>query len=258
MRRWFSSGSALDYRFLKRVESGRFGEPSFSIQLTNPQGNSVSPFHGINLPKLETRIASKLLFPFVCEIPRESTAKMEVQLNEKFNPIKQDYKNNGKEPRFLPIKPLFNYGMIPQTFADPLIPCSHCGLPGDGDAIDAIEVSKSTKSTHLEVGSVIPVRVLGSLCFIDNNEADWKILVSADQDDDSDGPLNEDCLMHIFHFFENYKGPNSGNYFHSNRKLFSLEDTMHLLQKANDNYNKLVHHPGSNTRTDIWLDETTA
>jgi inorganic pyrophosphatase len=54
------------------------------------------------------------------EIPRDTTAKMEVATNEKDNPIKQDVKENKEtgDPylRHYMLNPCFNYGMIPQTW----------------------------------------------------------------------------------------------------------------------------------------------
>ena len=75
-------------------------------------------------------------FNFVCEIPKDTSAKMEVatvrlttlqprprshaacQLQkEESNPIKQDIKKD--KLRFYPYNILWNYGMLPQTWEDP-------------------------------------------------------------------------------------------------------------------------------------------
>ena len=58
----------------------------------------------------------------IVEVPRWSNAKMEINLTEKFNPIKQDIKKG--KPRFVancfPHKGyIWNYGAIPQTWEDP-------------------------------------------------------------------------------------------------------------------------------------------
>ena len=61
-------------------------------------------------------------FNMIVEVPRWSNAKMEINLTEKFNPIKQDIKKG--KPRFVancfPHKGyIWNYGAIPQTWEDP-------------------------------------------------------------------------------------------------------------------------------------------
>ena len=56
---------------------------------------------------------------FICEIPKESSAKMEVSTQEKLNPIKQDIKKGAL--RFYPYNINWNYGLLPQTWEDPAI-----------------------------------------------------------------------------------------------------------------------------------------
>ena len=57
------------------------------------------------------------LLNFVCEIPKESAAKMELATDEVSNPIKQDIKKGNL--RFYPYNINWNYGMLPQTWEDP-------------------------------------------------------------------------------------------------------------------------------------------
>lgn len=54
---------------------------------------------------------------FICEIPKESSAKMEVATKEERNPIKQDIKKGNL--RFYPYNINWNYGLLPQTWEDP-------------------------------------------------------------------------------------------------------------------------------------------
>merc|ERR1711968_344457 len=54
---------------------------------------------------------------FICEIPKETSAKMEVATDEPKNPIKQDTKKG--KLRFYPYNINWNYGLIPQTWEDP-------------------------------------------------------------------------------------------------------------------------------------------
>lgn len=199
----------------------------------------VSPWHDIQLPKLDT---SDIYLPFVCEIPMGTSAKMEVNLKEKFNTITQDVENG--EPRLLPIKTRFNYGMLPQTYESPQRPCHVSGFFGDGDPVDMVDISSSSSSSTADVGSVFAVKLLGSFCFIDGQRADWKVIVSRNFSDSPTGSLEE-----IFSFFENYKGPDSGNYIFDNRKLFSPEETLQVIREAHESYKQLFRY----VNPPIWL-----
>lgn len=54
---------------------------------------------------------------FLCEIPKETSAKMELATDEVRNPIKQDTKKG--KLRHYPYNINWNYGMLPQTWEDP-------------------------------------------------------------------------------------------------------------------------------------------
>ena len=54
---------------------------------------------------------------FLCEIPKETSAKMELATDEIRNPIKQDTKKG--KLRHYPYNINWNYGMLPQTWEDP-------------------------------------------------------------------------------------------------------------------------------------------
>jgi inorganic pyrophosphatase len=54
---------------------------------------------------------------FLCEIPKETSAKMELATDEIRNPIKQDTKKG--KLRHYPYNIHWNYGMLPQTWEDP-------------------------------------------------------------------------------------------------------------------------------------------
>lgn len=218
----------VDLRSVTRSSVGRIGEPDFRLFFHSRDGRPMSPWHDIPVPSLTRKDE---WFPFVCEIPKGHTEKMEVNLSEKFNPIAQDVKNG--KPRYLPIKPRFNYGMMPQTFETPKKKCLVTGLFGDGDPIDVVDIS----STAQPLGSIIPVKLLGSFCFVDSGEADWKIIVASNQNDE----INSEILKVMFGFFENYKGPNSGNYIFDDKRLFSVTETIDILRQANENYQELLN-----------------
>jgi inorganic pyrophosphatase len=77
----------------------------------NTKGAVVSAWHDIPL------YAGDGLLHFVCEIPKETSAKMELATDETSNPIKQDIKKG--KLRFYPYNIHWNYGMLPQTWEDP-------------------------------------------------------------------------------------------------------------------------------------------
>ena len=84
-----------------KTASGRFHVPEFpqpsSDLISTPPPSppsQISPWHDIPLS------AGPGLFHMVCEIPRETSAKMEVATNEPLTPIKQDTKKG--KLRFYP------------------------------------------------------------------------------------------------------------------------------------------------------------
>lgn len=111
-------------------------------------------------------------YNMVCEIPRFTRAKMEIEWKLPYQPIKQDLTADGR-PREYQLSPMpFNYGALPQTWEDPNHQCEHTGHNGDDDPLDVIDIGHATAST----GLVYRVKVLGVLGMIDQNETDWKII----------------------------------------------------------------------------------
>jgi len=81
--------------------------------------------------------------------------------------------------RDLPTPTPFNYGMLPRTVEDageawaggaddPLL----AGARGDGDPVDAVELSASP----LPLGAVTRVRIVAALAMLDGGELDWKVV----------------------------------------------------------------------------------
>uniref|UniRef100_A0A383VCA3 inorganic diphosphatase n=1 Tax=Tetradesmus obliquus TaxID=3088 RepID=A0A383VCA3_TETOB len=108
---------------------------------------------------------------FICEIPKETSAKMEVATDEPSTPIKQDTKKG--KLRFYPYNINWNYGLLPQTWEDP----SHKnedlgGVAGDNDPVDVVEIG----SAQLKMGGVYRVKPLGVYAMIDDGELDWKVI----------------------------------------------------------------------------------
>ncbi|GJX36684.1 paired amphipathic helix protein Sin3-like protein 2 isoform X3 [Tanacetum coccineum] len=110
-------------------------------------------------------------FNFIVEIPKESSAKMEVATDEIWTPIKQDTKKG--KLRYYPYNINWNYGLLPQTWEDP----SHAnpevdGAFGDNDPVDVVEIGESRG----KVGQLMKVKPLGVLAMIDEGEFDWKVI----------------------------------------------------------------------------------
>jgi 3'-phosphoadenosine 5'-phosphosulfate synthase len=148
---------------------GKYGTKTFKLY-TTIQDRIVSPWHDI---PLFAGSKGENLYNMVVEIPMYSTAKMEVMKDEPDNPIMQDTKND--LPRYYTYGvPFFNYGLFPQTWEDTTHVDSVTGAKGDGDPIDVIEVGAGGP---LAMGSVVPVKILGSMELIDEGETDHKIIV---------------------------------------------------------------------------------
>jgi len=134
-------------------------------------GKVVSPFHDIPCWADDAHTIVNM----VCEVPRWSNAKMEVNKEEAFNPICQDHKKG--KPRFVkncfPHKGyIWNYGCIPQTWENPEVADGHTGEKGDNDPIDICEIGEQVAT----IGQVKQVKILGVMAMIDEGETDWKVI----------------------------------------------------------------------------------
>ncbi|KAJ8599325.1 hypothetical protein CTAYLR_005348 [Chrysophaeum taylorii] len=142
------------------IAHGTYGTSDYALFLTLA-GKQVSPWHDIPL----TSYGGGGQYNMVTEIPMYTTAKMEVTKDKWFNPIMQDTNKDGSPRYYTYGTPFFNYGLLPQTWEDP-------ATGGDDDPLDVIEVGDGP----LDMGSVTPVVVLGSLHLIDEGEDDHKII----------------------------------------------------------------------------------
>jgi len=129
-------------------------------------GKKISPLHDIPLFADQ----EKKIFNYVCEIPRDTQAKLEITMGEDLNPIKQDIK--GGKLRYVAYKYPWNYGAFPQTWEDPTVKCEDTDAFGDKDPLDCVEIGSAVGQR----GTVRQVKVLGTLALIDEGETDWKII----------------------------------------------------------------------------------
>lgn len=99
-----------DYEYI-----GMQGSPdTFEFRIFNYTADKdtvLSAWHDIPL------YAGQGLLNFLCEIPKETSAKMELATDETRTPIKQDTKKG--KLRHYPYNINWNYGMLPQTWEDP-------------------------------------------------------------------------------------------------------------------------------------------
>jgi 3'-phosphoadenosine 5'-phosphosulfate synthase len=164
--------------------TGQYGTTDYRLSVHH-DGKLVSPWHDIALEP------SSGVYHFVVEIPMYSTAKMEMNKEEKHNPIMQD--TSAGAPRYYHYgAPMFNYGFLPQTWESNRKKDSTTGRLGDNDPIDAIEIGPGA----LDMGSVHRVKILGSLALIDGGETDHKVVVIRDTDPLFDSVDDVDELDH--------------------------------------------------------------
>ncbi len=156
------------------IPRGQLGTVSFELK----QKHDDSFWHDI--PMLPSGQTSENVINFIVEIPMYMTAKMEVQKTKKGNVITQDTNKDGSPRYYTYGTPFFNYGLIPQTWEDPSL-LSAQGYGGDNDPLDVMEIG----SGPLEMGSINPCRVLGSLELIDEGETDHKIICITLSDPDA-------------------------------------------------------------------------
>lgn len=155
----------------KIVIEGELGTPEYRMHFKNAFGKPMSPWHDIRLQTAQYGIVNAVI-----EIPKMTTAKMEIATHEENNPIAQDIKKGKVRNYHGPI--FWNYGMLPQTWEDPNVTHSATGCKGDNDPLDVVEIG----SAVLPIGSVVPVKPLGVLAMIDEGELDWKIIAISTAD----------------------------------------------------------------------------
>ncbi|XP_039276037.1 inorganic pyrophosphatase, partial [Nilaparvata lugens] len=204
----------------------------------------ISPVHDIPIYHNESRS----IYNMVVEIPRWSNAKMEMNMVEPLNPIKQDVKNN--DLRFVHnLYPYhgypWNYGALPQTWENPL---GDNSLKGDNDPIDVIEIGRKKH----KVGDIIQVKVLGALGLVDEGEMDWKVIaiditdpLANELGDVADLSKLGNVIPTYFEWFKYYKYADNGkiNRFLSN-ELFNRTETLKVIDEAHNHWKSLISKKG--------------
>ena len=224
------------------------------VDRTYVRDPSLSAWHDV---PLLGRGRNPLVLRYVNEVPRGTTAKMEMADDEIWNPIRQDKNKDGSLRHFQYGACPFNYGFLPQTFEDPEV--VHEGLPGDGDPVDVVEIS----SLPLAVGEVAEVYVLGVMGLVDQGEMDWKVIAVDTRnpwlragrgvgswDPQAPDDIAAGVLGTVRDWFENYKVPEgkSRNGFlpagEDGAVFFGPAEAVRVISGAHEDWFKLACRDG--------------
>lgn len=184
-------------------------------------------FNKDNNNNITDKIYNELKFNSVIEIPKDTCAKFEVNKSIYKNPIMQDNKwtkNGCNYSRFNKLNYIVHYGMLPLTWETNKISIINDGInsyKGDDDPLDMIEISNS----QYYIGDVIQVDILGAICLIDQNEADWKIITISSEYLNKNNLKTEDITTYI----SNYINKNSNLDFAKLNIDFKLDNLIHSL-----------------------------
>ncbi|MBA0562267.1 hypothetical protein Golob_007326 [Gossypium lobatum] len=245
----FNNGRRLSKRLFScnaiynpQVQIKHEGQPEtldYRVFFEDTSGKKISPWHDIPLHLGDG------VFNFIVEIPKESSAKMEVATDEPYTPIKQDTKKG--KLRYYPYNINWNYGLLPQTWEDPSLANSEVdGAFGDNDPVDVVEIGE----TRRKIGEILKVKPLAALAMIDEGELDWKI-VAISLDDPRASLVNDvddvekhfpGTLTAIRDWFRDYKIPDGkpANKFGLGNKAANKEYALKVITETNESWAKLV------------------
>ncbi|XP_078036343.1 inorganic pyrophosphatase Nurf-38 isoform X2 [Augochlora pura] len=226
------------------VERGALNSTDYRLYFRNELG-PISPMHDIPLYADE---ANKIVNVIV-EIPRWTNAKMEINLKETLNPIKQDIKK-GKLRYVANCFPhhgyIWNYGALPQTWENPEVLDEATGYKGDNDPIDVLEIGYRVAKR----GEVVKAKILGAVALIDEGETDWKIIVidindplAEQMNDVSDIEKHYPGLMKAtIEWFKIYKIPDGKpeNQFAFNGEAKPRDFALHIVEEVHQHWQNLI------------------
>ncbi|XP_033314596.1 inorganic pyrophosphatase [Bombus bifarius] len=226
------------------IERGAPNSTDYRIYFRNDTG-PISPMHDIPLYADE---ANKIV-NMVVEIPRWTNAKMEINLKEALNPIKQDVKK-GKLRYVANCFPhhgyIWNYGALPQTWENPDVMDKATECKGDNDPIDVLEIGYRIAKR----GEILKVKILGCVALIDEGETDWKIIVIdvndplADQMNDVSDieKLYPGLMKATIEWFKIYKIPDGKpeNQFAFNGEAKPRDFALHIIDEVNQHWQNLI------------------
>lgn len=219
--------------------------PSLDFRIFyNYDGQRISPWHDIPMSAGTDEDGNKL-YHFICEIPLDTTAKMEVNKEQDFNPIAQDTKK-GKLRHYM-YNPeegsVCNYGAIMQTWEDPNHIDESTKAGGDNDPVDVLQINKRP----CVMGELYAVKVLGTLAMVDDGETDWKMIVADVKDpatqhmkDINDVPVEKiNELREWFRMYKTAEGKGE-NQFGMDEKAMDSKFSQNVLDGTYNDWVKLV------------------
>lgn len=163
------TNSDIEHKIIT-MESGKIGgtgDNKYSMKFyEDNKEKPISPWHDIPLKFGQT----EGIYNFICEIPKYTKPKMEINTKGVFNPIEQDIKDGN--PRDYHDAICWNYGCLPQTWENPDKTDNNLNYNGDNDPLDVVEIGDKP----MNIGDIAPVKVLGILAMIDEGEVDWKVI----------------------------------------------------------------------------------
>lgn len=237
--RHFACSALTKQQEIKIREEGQPETLDYRVFFTDSSGKKVSPWHDIPLK------VGDGLFNFIVEIPKETSAKMEVATDEPYTPIKQDIKKG--KLRYYPYNINWNYGLLPQTWEDPSFANAEVdGAFGDNDPVDVVEIG----GTQAKIGDILKVKPLGALAMIDEGELDWKI-ITISLDDPRASLVNDvndvekhfpGTLTAIRDWFRDYKIPDGkpANQFGLGNKAANKDYALKVIAETNEAWAKLM------------------
>ncbi|GAB4853376.1 Soluble inorganic pyrophosphatase 6, chloroplastic [Ancistrocladus abbreviatus] len=221
-------------------EEGKPETLDHRVFFLDSSGQKISPWHDIPLS------LGNGVFNFIVEIPKESSAKMEVATDELYTPIKQDTKKG--KLRYYPYNINWNYGLLPQTWEDPSFSNPEVeGAFGDNDPVDVVEIGEKQR----KIGEVLKVKPLAALAMIDEGELDWKIVAISLDDpkasivndiDDVEKHFPQGTLTAIRDWFRDYKIPDGkpANKFGLGNKAANKDYALKVITETNESWANLV------------------
>lgn len=234
--------------------AGRIGQKTFRLYVQRGE-EGASLWHDVSLHSED----DPSVFNMITEMPRYSTAKMEVDTRLPYNPIRQDKRKNGALRSL--VSPLYwNYGCLPQTWEDPSVEGEDevFRAHGDNDPLDVVEVG----DTKLGIGTVTSVKALGALAVVDEGELDWKIIVLRTNHPNATDINNlDDIDQHypgtvagVREYFRRYKVPRGSpiNRIGYNEQGLGPEKALEIIEETNGYYKALIEGRTPNTYG-FWL-----
>eukprot|EP00897_Mesotaenium_endlicherianum_P008758 jgi/Mesen1/7910/ME000420S07042 len=161
----------------KHIDFGAKGTLRYRMLILDKTHREVSAWHQIPLHAGQNQLHC------VCKTPKGQWIRYDVAQNEHFNPIRiielETGLWKGRPAHFAENVP-WNFGYLPQTFADASSPYDeYGGLPFDDRPVDVIEIGRRARKT----GEVYAVKMLSAFAVVEDFcRLSWKVVAIAADD----------------------------------------------------------------------------